>query len=211
MLDMNDFVWFLWFMVGLSMSFSWVFPCFFQVLPFTSRCWKWPSHPGESEHHQVLLRQHLGLWCGAQGPKQEPSRRQWGRDHRGDKIYAVHQYCVYVLCLHNCVILYIYILFIYMFLYFYMCGFMCLLYISTCASACMCTFVLAYHILDVFTSLRISLHRTSLIFLFYVDVLHTCYIQDNTLAKPTSIWLDACIYVFVKLIANSCCLLSCSS
>lgn len=74
-----------------------------------------------------------------------------------------------------------------MFLYFYMCGFMCLLYISTCASACMCTFVLAYHILDVFTSLRISLHRTSLIFLFYVDVLHTCYIQDNTLAKPTSI------------------------
>lgn len=156
MLDMNDFVWFLWFMVGLSMSFSWVFPCFFQVLPFTSRCWKWPSHPGESEHHQVLLRQHLGLWCGAQGPKQEPSRRRWGRDHRGDEIDAVHQYCVYVLCLHNCVILYIYILFIiiyvsiflYVWLYVfalhqYMCECMHV-YICSCVSYFRCLHIFAY-------------------------------------------------------------------
>lgn len=158
MLDMNDFVWFLWFMVGLSMSFSWVFPCFFQVLPFTSRCWKWPSHPGESEHHQVLLRQHLGLWCGAQGPKQEPSRRQWGRDHRGDEIYAVHQYCVYVLCLHNCVILYIYIyilfiiiyvsIFLYVWLYVfalhqYMCECMHV-YICSCVSYFRCLHIFAY-------------------------------------------------------------------
>ena len=194
---------------GLWLVYLWVFHEFFHVLPFTSRCWKWPWLPGESEHHQVLLRQHLGLWCGAQGPKQEPSRREGGTTE-ATQIYAVHQYCVYVLCLQNFIILYIYYIyvcvsiFIYVWLYVfalhrYMCECMHV-YICSCASYCRCLHIFA-----------ISLHCTNVIFMFYVDVLHTCYTQDNTLAKPTSIWLDACMYVFVKLIANSCCLLSCSS
>ena len=126
-----------------------------------------PSHPGagsglDSQGSRSTTRFCSGNTSACDAGPKGPNRNLQGDDEggitEGDEIYAVHQYCVYVLCLHNCVILYIYIyilfiiiyvsIFLYVWLYVfalhqYMCECMHV-YICSCVSYFRCLHIFAY-------------------------------------------------------------------